>query len=731
MKFLFFLLIFLPSAALGQCMLLEIPLKERVQNAQIIIEGKVKASAPFLNQKVNLIQTAHTIEVYKYLKGTSTESELILITEGGILGDQMHRVDPSLQTGIGEAGIFFLYSSSVNYHLPYAGPQGMIKYHIGDQKAHDPFQTYDIENLIQEISQLAGEKIKIIKPVNSQEFGKAKSAMNISGFSPASLSAGTEDILTIIGSGFGSSRTSNDHVEFRNANDGGASFITPLASEYVSWSDNQIRVKVPSNAGTGFFRVVKGAQTINAPSLLTVEFSHLNSVSGSLAHQTSLINKSGGGYEWRMSSNFAANTNAVAGFTRALEKWRCGTFVNWRIGNETSTNVTASDNICIIRFDAGSELPSGVLGVCYSYWNSCLDGAETEWYVNELDIVFDDATNWHYGTASPPSGTIDFESVAVHELGHGLQLGHVINSSGIMHFSLSAGQAKRILATNDLNGGNFVREKSSVKNTCSMGSMTALNSSTCALSGTQSAAIEINISSGSNPTCEGASIFFTASAVNAGTNPTFQWHLNDLPVGINSDNFSSSEIQNTDVIKCVLTSSMSGITGSPATSNIITMTVLPRPQTPTITAGENDTLISSEHASFYDWRLNELIFTGNTKKIKPEVPGNYTVRTYENEDCASDFSEPFFFSPLKLNSLSKHQYSVFPNPTAGELTVTGLTEQTSFTVFDNIGKIIASGNISPAEPNIDLSKVAPGIYFIHFLNKNMLRKAKVAVIKEG
>lgn len=75
--------------------------------------------------------------------------------------------------------------------------------------------------------------------------------------------------------------------------------------------------------------------------------------------------------------------------------------------------------------------------------------------------------------------------------------------------------------------------------------------------------IEILISSQANPTvsiaaasptvCAGTTAAFTATALNAGGNPSYQWKINGLNAGNNSSNFSSSSIQNGDVVSCTIT----------------------------------------------------------------------------------------------------------------------------------------------------------------------------------
>ncbi len=254
------------------------------------------------------------------------------------------------------------------------------------------------------------------------------------------------------------------------------------SSQYKSWSSTQIEVEVPTPAATGVVQVIQGATSTSAATL-TISYSHLNvdfdPGSGTIAYQTDHINDNGsGGYTWRMNTGFDANAAARASFMRAFDTWRCGTDVNWQTGATTSINDAVSDGTNIICFDDAAPLPSGVLGVCYSYWSGCASGPTIVWYVNELDIIFDEGSNispltWEFGTATPSGSEYDFETVAVHELGHGHQLGHVIAPGAIMHYAIANGVSNRSLGVNDLAGGNFVQAKSEVANVCGPGAMTA------------------------------------------------------------------------------------------------------------------------------------------------------------------------------------------------------------------------------------------------------------------
>lgn len=94
------------------------------------------------------------------------------------------------------------------------------------------------------------------------------------------------------------------------------------------------------------------------------------------------------------------------------------------------------------------------------------------------------------------------------------------------------------------------------------------------------------VASQGNVICSGTPVTFTASPINGGSSPIYQWQVNGLNVGSNSNTFSSSVLGNGDIITCILTSSISCVTIAAVTSNAITMVVNPT-VTPTISIGVN------------------------------------------------------------------------------------------------------------------------------------------------
>ncbi|MFZ5552119.1 MAG: T9SS type A sorting domain-containing protein [Bacteroidota bacterium] len=151
------------------------------------------------------------------------------------------------------------------------------------------------------------------------------------------------------------------------------------------------------------------------------------------------------------------------------------------------------------------------------------------------------------------------------------------------------------------------------------------------------AGVTIAQTSGTNPMCAGSSATFTATPTNGGSAPSYQWKVNGVNVGTNSPTYTTTTLANGDVVTCVMTSNLSGVTGNPATSNAITMTVNPV-VTPAvsiaITSGSNPTCAGSSvtftatptngGTPSYQWKKNGVNVGTNS--------ATYTTTTLANAD---------------------------------------------------------------------------------------------------
>jgi PKD repeat protein len=401
----------------------------------------------------------------------------------------MVEVHPSPRLKTGDKALFFLKQNQINpitgtpdtnvWSLS-VGPQSVMRYNLDRDAVIQPFGTHtNIQRFLSTVVALNGSQTSAgssnfyIPQRNPLYRGWSRSVLS---FSPTTITAGTKSILTIRGTNFGMIPGS---VRFQNANAGGGT-MTGFPSDIISWTNTQIEVYVPSGAGTGPFEVVASTGRYPSPSPLAIPYNHSNPGTNTRDYMGRLVDYGGGKLSWEYSANFAANVAATTSFERALETWRCATFINWDVAGATTPSTSRRrDNVNGVYW---GQLRRGVLGACWSYYGSCQIGTNLEWYTTELDIVFSPNYTSEYGPALPGPNAYDFETVALHELGHGHQLGHIINLPAPMHASVSPGISKRSLfPAAEVAGGRWVMGRSTAAFGCGIGPMQALNRQNCSI----------------------------------------------------------------------------------------------------------------------------------------------------------------------------------------------------------------------------------------------------------
>jgi hypothetical protein len=105
---------------------------------------------------------------------------------------------------------------------------------------------------------------------------------------------------------------------------------------------------------------------------------------------------------------------------------------------------------------------------------------------------------------------------------------------------------------------------------CSAGSIATSNSITMVVNPVPVVS-GVSISANQNNVCPGTPVTLTANPVNGGNNPTFIWYLNNVARATGAS--GTYVPQNGDAVYVVMTSNLPNVTGSPATSNVVTMVV--------------------------------------------------------------------------------------------------------------------------------------------------------------
>ena len=246
--------------------------------------------------------------------------------------------------------------------------------------------------------------------------------------------------------------------------------------------------------------------------------------------------------------------------------------------------------------------------------------------------------------------------------------------------------------------------------------------------------VSVSIVASANPVDPGASVTFTATAFNGGASPVYQWQVNSIDAGSNNAEFIYAPV-NGDVVTCVLTSNADCITGNPATSNTVTMTVNSVPatlelQNQTVTGiqcfNAVQTIIVAGNGAFFsvpDGASATMIAGQNILYYPGTIvePGGYL------HGYISSPGGPFCVVPPKSTVVAGNKentrmpernfFRVYPNPTNGEFTLAldGYvpSEKINVVLYGMKGEIISSAEIiNEMKHEFSLSGNPAGLYLI-------------------
>tara|TARA_R110000744_G_scaffold79863_1_gene156695 strand:- start:441 stop:3740 length:3300 start_codon:yes stop_codon:yes gene_type:complete len=538
-------------------MIVEKPIQDLLNQASLVVEGKVLSQQGYRDIEGKNIYTINQIKIFKIFKGFSLTQQISVVTQGGVIDLEMEKVSNALELEVGDMGLFILDTNLIdlgvtdNLYHPVDGVLGYLKYDLLANSAIGVYENFpqiqgSLYNTITNIIQLPITTLSSwdyedsnITPSSSTE--TAIVSENLSGNNDTFEShAGVSELMIIIGSDFGDEQGS---VLFPDANNGGNGFIAALDYQIKLWTSNRVEVEVPYRAGTGKVRIDKadGESLISSEDVL-LGYDHINvkyEDNGEIiSYETQLIaDNSIDGYDFQFFTDFSNNVEAAKGFENLLDTWGCSTAVNFKRGIDSTIDEDAKDGVNIVRFDNGTELSGSVLGYARSRYSGCRQGDSIKWYVYEIEVVMNDDYNWYYGDGIPASNEFDFETVMLHEIGHTQQLGHVINTTEVMHFSVGAGQRKRELSNIDKLGGQYVTDKSTSEQVCNLPLMQYYTA--CCLE------MEVIAQPENQILCESniqASLYY-----NVNNASIFQWQRQETNIWVNltdNENYSGADTDN-------------------------------------------------------------------------------------------------------------------------------------------------------------------------------------------
>lgn len=295
----------------------------------------------------------------------------------------------------------------------------------------------------------------------------------ISDLSPLKLAGGVGDTLIIQGGNFGNVP---GKVFFKNAesiaNPGEPAYMEVPAFYLGPWSDNEIRLAVPSSrddgetASSGLVIVEANGTADRDTSLQAIEVEYaVNNVFRNSTQEYFRVNladrNSVGGYTVDLDTSITNRPGGRECVELALEIWQCNTRVNFVIGDTVSNNSGSEDAVTTVFMLPGS---STVFPTPNTVGQTILAGQRqpcnlgTLWFLKEFDIALNRDKDFIFDPNQfpiIPPGKFDVVYILAHEIGHAHMLQHVAEPAKMMYPAAQTGTSflSRILNQADINGG--------------------------------------------------------------------------------------------------------------------------------------------------------------------------------------------------------------------------------------------------------------------------------------
>ncbi|MBT6835995.1 MAG: PKD domain-containing protein [Bacteroidetes bacterium] len=275
--------------------------------------------------------------------------------------------------------------------------------------------------------------------------------------------------------------------------------------------------------------------------------------------------------------------------------------------------------------------------------------------------------------------------------------------------------------------------------TSSLGCATGNPATSNSVTMTVSAVLPVsNIIAGTTSICVGDNVTFTTTPTNEGTTPTYDWQVNGSSVGTGTT-FSSTTLNDDDVVTCILTSSETCASGNPATSNAETMTVDDIPVVGFTSSSYNyeaSFTNTSTNAISYFWDFGD----GNTSTATDPnhtyaAYGTYTITLIATNACGSDTTTLIIDIITSIGDLNSDNFiEIYPNPNNGIFTVkyaNDENENITFKIFNSTAQLIYNESVEKhsnvISKDIDMSQYSNGIYHLQIITNSNTYIEKIVV----
>jgi hypothetical protein len=266
--------------------------------------------------------------------------------------------------------------------------------------------------------------------------------------------------------------------------------------------------------------------------------------------------------------------------------------------------------------------------------------------------------------------------------------------------------------------------------------------------------VSVSVVASENPVPTGTPVSFTATAVNGGTTPAYQWKVNGLNAGTNSTTFTYVPL-NGDQVACILTSNAYCVSGNPAAASVtmqvdgISPSVIVTgiveagtdrcynaTQTLTVAGGGNSFTVQSGATATMIAGHNILFLPGTSVMAGGYMHGYITL---DDQYCGQQAPA----IPTVVNSSGTEDpavssmatsFNIYPNPTSGNFTVeqkgTTLNGDVKVEVYSMRGEKLMTGHmIGEKKHEFWLTDLPHGLYFVKVIAGTEVETFKLVVKK--
>jgi len=252
----------------------------------------------------------------------------------------------------------------------------------------------------------------------------------------------------------------------------------------------------------------------------------------------------------------------------------------------------------------------------------------------------------------------------------------------------------------------------------------------------------VSVNTLSNTVCPGATVTFTAIPLAGGTQPQYQWLLNNQHVGTGTDTFVTNTLQNNDKVSVQMMSNAACIQTNTASSNVINITLSTTIYPEIIISGKTTlypgtssqagaVIANTKGNVIYQWQdstqnhsWQNITNTGSGLLYTPKATGDkLRCMLYAGNDCVKSYiatSNVLTFvldattavPPISADALGIHYY---PNPVASVLIIDSLNYSDQWQTIEIVSMNGRSIQTVPVVQNheavsLNVAHLQPGVY---------------------